>query len=409
MLAQAVILCGGLGTRLGELTASTPKPMLPVAGRPFVEYLILEAARYGFKRVTLLAGRFGEQVQEAYDGRVINGARVDVIIEPEPRGTGGALAYAHALGALDPAFLLMNGDSWIDMDLTVFVQNWNAYQREEAGVFAQILLQSVPDSGRYGAVETAQGRVTGFREKTPERAGQAGQINAGVYILSRAVIAEIPTEQACSLEAEVFPRLVAAGQVAGVAAPDGAYFIDIGLPVTYAQVQDEFVAQRTRPALFLDRDGTLNVDRGYTHDPATLQWQPGARAAIKLANDRGYYVFVVTNQAGVARGFYDEDAVRQFHDAMQADLAQIGAHIDALEWCPHHVDATVEAYRKDCPRRKPAPGMINDLLAFWPVDMARSLMIGDAETDMAAAKAAGIAGVHYKGGSLHALVLDHLK
>jgi len=157
---------------------------------------------------------------------------------------------------------------------------------------------------------------------------------------------------------------------------------------------------RRRPAIFLDRDGTLNIDRGYTHRIADLVWQPEAREAVKYANDAGYYVFVVTNQAGVARGFYGEDDIAAFHAEMQTQLLAIGAHIDAFEWCPFHVDGTVEAYRKESRRRKPSPGMIEDLIDVWPVDMSRSLLIGDSTDDMKAAEAAGLVGIRYTGGSL---------
>lgn len=404
MLSQAVILCGGLGTRLGELTASTPKPMLPVAGRPFLDHLIQEVARYGFSRVTLLAGQFGAQVQAAYDGRHLSGLAIDVVIEPSPMGTGGALAVAEAVGRLDPEFLLMNGDSWIDMNLTTVARHWQAARGTDPGLRAQLLLQTVPDAARYGTVTLDDGRVTAFREKSPDSAGQPGRINAGVYVLDRAVVALVPADRPSSLESDILPRLVAARQVTGLAAPPGSYFIDIGLPASYAQAQHELVRQRTRPALFLDRDGTLNVDHGYTHRPEDLAWQPGAREAVKLANDAGYYVFVVTNQAGVARGYYPEAAVAGFHAAMQRDLFAIGAHLDALEWCPHHPEGHVEAYRKPCRRRKPAPGMIEDLLAAWPVDRARSLLVGDTGHDLAAAGAVGIRGVKYDGGSLLELV-----
>ena len=161
---------------------------------------------------------------------------------------------------------------------------------------------------------------------------------------------------------------------------------------------------RRRPAIFLDRDGTLNVDRGYTHKITDLSWQPDARQAIRYANDAGYYVFVVTNQAGVARGLYQESDVIAFHAEMQTQLYQIGAHIDAFEWCPFHVDGTVAAYRQDSRRRKPSPGMIEDLVAVWPVDMSRSLLIGDSPDDMKAAEAAGLVGIRYTGGSLLDLV-----
>lgn len=400
MLSQAVILVGGLGTRLGDLTARTPKPLLPVAGRPFVEHLLQEVSRYGFRKATLLAGRFGDQVRATYDGQVIFDLAVDVVVEPSPMGTGGALAFAAAEARLDPEFLLMNGDSWIDMDLVRLVRNWEAARTERPGTRAQLLLQTVPDAARYGTVTAKAGLVTGFREKSPESANRAGQINAGVYVLDRKIFADLPIDRAISLETDILPPLVADGQVVSATASKGSYFIDIGLPDTYLRADKDLMRHRRRPAIFLDRDGTLNVDRGYTHKITDLSWQPGAREAIKYANDAGYYVFVVTNQAGVARGLYQESDVIAFHAEMQAQLYQIGAHVDAFEWCPFHVDGTVAAYRQDSRRRKPSPGMIEDLVDVWPVDMRRSFLIGDSPDDMKAAEAAGLVGIRYTGGSL---------
>ena len=113
-----------------------------------------------------------------------------------------------------------------------------------------------------------------------------------------------------------------------------------------------------RPAAFLDRDGVLNVDTEYTHRIDELEWIPGAQQAVKLLNDAGYHVLVVTNQSGVARGFYEESAIDIFHQHMQQELARHGAHIDAFYYCPHHPDGTVKAFKLTCLCRKPGVGML---------------------------------------------------
>jgi D-glycero-D-manno-heptose 1,7-bisphosphate phosphatase len=159
-----------------------------------------------------------------------------------------------------------------------------------------------------------------------------------------------------------------------------------------------------QPAVFFDRDGVLNVDRGYPHRAADLEWIAGARRAVRLCNDAGFWVFVVSNQSGVARGLYDEAAVEAFHAAMRRDLAEEDARIDDFRFCPHHPEAVVAAYRKACPYRKPAPGMLLDLMAAWPVDRARSFLVGDKESDLAAARAAGIAAHLYALGPLDAFI-----
>jgi D-glycero-D-manno-heptose 1,7-bisphosphate phosphatase len=151
----------------------------------------------------------------------------------------------------------------------------------------------------------------------------------------------------------------------------------------------------TRPVAFLDRDGVLNIDHGYVHRPDQLEWIDGAPAAVRLLNEAGFVVVVVTNQSGVARGIYDEDTVQRFHDHMQGVLAQHGARIDAFYYCPHHPDGPVAQYAMRCDCRKPGTGMLDQAAKDWPVDRARSFLIGDKDIDMQAASAFGIKGVMF--------------
>ena len=192
------------------------------------------------------------------------------------------------------------------------------------------------------------------------------------------------------------------GQLAGMPTP--GFFLDIGVPEAFERGQREIPAQRHRGALFLDRDGVLNVDHGYVGSIDRLEWIEGAEQAVRLANERDLYVFVVTNQAGVARGYYSEADVCTLHDHMQAHLNAFGAHIDEFRYSPYHVDGVVAEFVRDSECRKPRPGMIVDLFARWQVDPARSLLVGDKDSDLAAAAAAGIRGVKFEGGALDALV-----
>jgi D-glycero-D-manno-heptose 1,7-bisphosphate phosphatase len=154
-------------------------------------------------------------------------------------------------------------------------------------------------------------------------------------------------------------------------------------------------------AIIFDRDGVLNEDTGYAHRAEELRWMPGAVAAILACNRAGVLAIVATNQSGVARGMYSEANVRAFHDAMQAALAQAGAKIDAFYFCPFHEDAVVEAYRHAShPDRKPNPGMLLRALADHGVAANDALMIGDRESDMEAARRAGVRGVMHAGGDL---------
>ena len=155
------------------------------------------------------------------------------------------------------------------------------------------------------------------------------------------------------------------------------------------------IDQVKRPAAFLDRDGVLNVDHGYAFRPDHIEWVAGALEAVRLLNESGYIVIVVTNQSGVARGLYDEVAVRQLHIHMQDVLHGQGAFVDAFYYCPHHPDGTVQEYAVQCSCRKPSTGMLEQAAREWPIDRSRSFLIGDRDADMAAAAAFTIRGIKF--------------
>ena len=166
----------------------------------------------------------------------------------------------------------------------------------------------------------------------------------------------------------------------------------------------------TRKAAFLDRDGVLNVDRGYVHRLADLEWIDGAMDAVRRINEAGYLAIVVTNQSGIGRGYYDEAALEAVHAKLRADFAAAGARIDAFYACPFHPEAADDRYRHpDHPDRKPNPGLVLRAIADWDIDPATSFLVGDKESDMEAARRAGVAGHPFVGGNLDTLVRQILE
>jgi D-glycero-D-manno-heptose 1,7-bisphosphate phosphatase len=149
------------------------------------------------------------------------------------------------------------------------------------------------------------------------------------------------------------------------------------------------MARHTTRAVFLDRDGTINIEKSYLHRPEEFEFVPGAPEAIRLLKEAGFLVVVVTNQSGVARGYYDEEAVHRLHRFMDGELAKIGASVDAYYLCPHHPLHGVAGYRVECACRKPLPGMLLAAAEALGIDLTRSYIVGDKMADVAAGLAAG--------------------
>ncbi|WP_334161494.1 D-glycero-alpha-D-manno-heptose-1,7-bisphosphate 7-phosphatase [Phenylobacterium sp.] len=163
--------------------------------------------------------------------------------------------------------------------------------------------------------------------------------------------------------------------------------------------------QPLKPALFLDRDGVLNEDRGYVARWEDFRWIQGARETVAAFNRAGWLVIVVTNQSGVGRGYYTEDDMHALHARMLEELAAAGGHIDGFYFAPHHPESKLERYRHpDHPDRKPNPGMILKALQEWPIDREASFLVGDKPSDLEAALRAGVRGVLFTGGDLRAFL-----
>jgi D,D-heptose 1,7-bisphosphate phosphatase len=399
VLRQAVILAEGSDapptTRFGDRTATAPKSMLNVGGRPFLDTLIDEIARYdALEEILLLAGHEAEPFLARYAGAVRGRTRLTVALERERLGTAGALA--HAAGLLQKRFLLLNGASFFDINLLDLV--WRADSS-----LVHTALRADVGGDRSDRVVLDNDRIRAF---VAPGHGATGPVNAGVYVIDRSIIDGIDRLPA-SLEQDVLPALAADGALKGTYYP--GYFVDVGIAQDLASAEVALKERLRRPAVFFDRDGVLNHDSGYIFEPSKLKWIDGAREAVKAVNDAGYFAFVVSNQSGVARGLYEESDVRALHRWMADEMASLGAHIDAFEYCPDHPEGTIERYRRVSDRRKPAPGMITDLLGRFPVDADDSILIGDRAGDLEAARAAGLKGYLFSGGNLEAFVKQYLR
>jgi D-glycero-D-manno-heptose 1,7-bisphosphate phosphatase len=372
------------------MTRTTPKPLLEVGGAPFLETLIGEGRRRGFDEFLLLAGHCSEVVQAFLTERDIEerfACRVEVSIEPAPLGTGGALV--HAVARLRDDFLLLNGDTWFDF-------NWldllAAARRDGAG--AALALREIASPDRYETIELNGSLIQAIRPRGAPVV--SALINGGAYYFTRRALDGFCSP--CSLERDILPELSSRCLLRGYAY--SGFFIDIGVPESLAAAAELVPTQRRRPAVFLDRDGVLNVDHGYVHALDQVEWVHGAKQAVKLLNDAGYYVFVVTNQAGIAKGLYRDEAVLSLHRWMAEELASSGASIDDWRYCPYHPQGSIQEYRAAHDWRKPNPGMILDLFAHWPIEREGSFLVGDKMSDIEAAEAAGLPGYLFDGGDL---------
>jgi len=367
---QAVILAGGRGTRLGPLTDATPKPMLELHGRPFLDYLFEQLAGQGFARALVLTGYLGHVIRDHF-GAEAHGLKLTYVDSPVETDTGLRLAEARA--AIDEAALLMYCDNYWPMAIAPMWQQFCA-----AGVDAQMTVYANDDGyTRSNLIVDAQGRITCY-DKTREAAGLNG-VDIGYLLFRRDVLDHLPAGNV-SFERAVFPALVATGRLGAFVS--GHRYYSIGRPARL-DATERFLARR--PAVLLDRDGVLNerVGRGeYVTNWQQWQWRPGVREALARLHAAGYRSIVVTNQAGIARDAMSEAELDAIHAQMRQEVRASGGDIAAIYHCPHHWD-------DGCDCRKPAPGMLFQAQRDFDLELPRTWFIGDDDRDGEAAAAAG--------------------
>lgn len=373
---EAIVLAGGFGTRLAHVVPDVCKPMAPVAGRPFLRFIMDQLAAAGFDRVVVADGYRREQI-EVFFGSAYRGMAIEYSPENTPLLTGGAVKRALSRCNADWAFVL-NGDTWLDVDFTAMEA---AICDAPEDVSSVIAVKRMRAFERYGTVDVdAVGALTAFHEKRP---CEEGLINAGVYLLHRDSLDDMPEK--FSLESDYFERIVGDGALRAVECSGG--FIDIGVPEDYelAQTMLAPLAKSWKLAMF-DRDGTINVDTGHLYEPEKLKLIPSTVDIMRgYSDDPDCKVVVVTNQAGIAKGLYTEADMRSLHRYMEDELEKLGVHVDAWYFCPHHPD-----YTGPCECRKPAPGMLLAAMYDFDANPAACVMYGDKPSDEAAARVAGV-------------------
>jgi mannose-6-phosphate isomerase len=317
-------------------------------------------------------------------------AEVRVLADPSWRGDVGALM--NAADALDDALLVLNAYVFSPINYLALAALLDPNTQ------AVVAMHANPPQESLFVLDTTTKVVS---TRSLQTATPSSLPHAGPAVFKRTALASVQ-EHHKSLE-ELLSTLAMNGALKGetFAAPT----IDLRREEDRANVSALVQRALRRGAAFFDRDGTLNLDAGYTHKPQDLQWAPGAREAIRACNDSGHYVVVVTNQSGIARGYFEADHVARFHNAMQAELRPLGAHIDAFYFCPFHEEGDVSAFVvADHPDRKPNPGMVRRALTQWPIDMRESFLIGDIETDIECAARAGLPAIKVAPGELQSAV-----
>jgi D-glycero-alpha-D-manno-heptose 1-phosphate guanylyltransferase len=378
---EAIILAGGLGTRLRSTVPDLPKCMAPVAGRPFLSYVIDYLRMQGIERFIFSLGyRWG--LIEEFLQKECPTLDYTSIIEEEPLGTGGGIRLAIEK-AISNNVLVANGD-------TLFkIQSKELFQTHiDNGSECTLALKAMHDFDRYGVVEkNDNGRILSFKEK---QFYPSGLINGGIYILNKERFLARQLPQKFSFEKDYLEPFCTEAPFYG--SVQEGYFIDIGIPEDYQRAQSEL--ERTpldlgqvdkNWTLFLDRDGVINEERlgQYVLHWGEFIFSKGVLEVFKKLSDHFGRVIVVSNQRGVGKGLMTEEALQSIHLEMQREVEIVNGKIDKIYYCTEKDDK--------CFNRKPNPGMALQAREDFPdIDFSKTIMVGNKPSDMKFGRAAGV-------------------
>lgn len=406
---QAVIPCGGRGTRLGELARVLPKPLVETGGAPVLDHVIACLARAGVRDFILAAGHLGELIAQRYQGPRDDGLSIRTVIEHAPGGTAGAVRALAPL--LDNHFALAYGDVFIDFNARALLQT-----HLDNNALATLLVRASDHPwDSHLVVANGEGRVLDFITNRLPGSRYENLANAGVQVLSHRALDFIARENPQDFGADVYPAILRhGGKIQCHRLESWGFVKDMGTPERLSEVsaylEERSAAEVARVSpgpvrvLLLDRDGVLTPDLGPGTRATELSLLPGAGEALARAHALGLRCIVITNQPGVARGLLTRAELTEAHDRLRALVAEAGGQLEAVLDCPHHPETQhaegVADLRRACRCRKPSPGMIFRAWREHEVDLASAIMIGDRASDIQAGHAAGVRTVRITNRSL---------
>jgi len=386
-------MAGGKGTRIASVASDIPKPMIPVFGKPILEYQIDCLKRNGLTDIIIGVGHLGDHIKNYFKDGNSFGCNITYFTETQPLGTAGAL---YKIEDLTEDFLLLNGDVILDMDFS----RMTAFHKENK---AHVTLAVHPNSHPYDSaliITGSKNQVTGWINKEDERKWYKNKVNAGVHIISSDFIKNCPqSKEKIDLDRDMLKPSIKNGKIFAYSTPE--YIKDMGTPERYAQVTSDLEKgivhkknlSEKQKAVFLDRDGTINVYNDFIRKPEDFELMEGAAEAIKIINNLGYLAIIITNQPVIARGEVDFETMELIHMKMETDLGKHGAFLDDIFYCPHHPDKGFEGERPEykiiCDCRKPKPGMIIEAAKKYNIDLSASYMAGDHNRDIQCAVNSG--------------------